>query len=275
MKKKKAGKARKVSTATKSSAKKATKKLAKKVAKAPARNVAKPPRAKPTKRVAKSAPKSAKKASKAAARKTVARKPAARKVAAKARAPKKIAPPASRRKAEAPKRKVQAPEPEQLIIEEVSISPAAPVEAEAAAPAVEEGQEVAEIHPSAIEWILSFIDPFENPEEPLFVVTESEQPRIEASDVVNEFLEGLEERGLLLPVEPETWPQFARYRENPEMIAQAEIDDLLRLLSGYVRAAEQEEGLLPAIFERGDVLTLLRRLQELAPGDEPIRIIVD
>jgi len=149
------------------------------------------------------------------------------------------------------------------------------METETAAPAVEEGPEVTEIHPSAIEWMLSFIDPFENPEEPLFVVSESEQPRIEASDVVNEFLEGLEERGLLVPVEPETWPQFAQYRENPEMIAQAEIDDLLRLLSGYVRAAEQEEGLLPAIFERGDVLTLLRRLQELAPGDEPIRIIVD
>ncbi len=131
-----------------------------------------------------------------------------------------------------------------------------------------------------IDWAVSFIEKFENPDEPLFVWHPQKTlddgamtfPCCELSPDVMDFHEGLYKKGLIIPFDWGDWKAGKNYLDNPELLAKAPLIDCLKLLTCHVRADRFNEGHLASVLENGHITDILRRMREIREAGEPIDI---
>lgn len=84
------------------------------------------------------------------------------------------------------------------------------------------------------------------------------------SDDIACFVHVLEETGFLLPFEWKRWYEEAkRYTENPELIQEAGLEDLRKLLTTYVEKDKETFGYLISVIRGEQVLQILKRLQAI------------
>ncbi len=117
----------------------------------------------------------------------------------------------------------------------------------------------------AIDWAVSFIERLEEPSAPFGVPhLGSAFPYYELSADAKEFVGGLYDRGLVATFDWPAWQEVAEtYVSDPELLAEAPMDDCLRLLTTHVRADRFCEGHLVAMLESGHVAAVLRRMREI------------
>ena len=88
-----------------------------------------------------------------------------------------------------------------------------------------------------------------------------------ASEAVSGFLDALYGNGWVEPFDWGAWQDAAaRYVESPDMVAQADMDTIRKLLTTHARNDRFCEGHLVAMIECGHIAACLRRLRELRPG---------
>jgi len=87
---------------------------------------------------------------------------------------------------------------------------------------------------------------------------------------VDAFLKGLYEHRFVIPFDWSNWERLPHYKERPDAVATAPLEDCLKLLTAHVRADRFVEGHLASTLESGELQRLLRRIQALlgAAGDE-------
>jgi hypothetical protein len=96
---------------------------------------------------------------------------------------------------------------------------------------------------------------------------EGVMPFLVTSEAVNEFVEALYENGWVEPFDWGAWQDTAaRYVESPDMVAQADVDTIRKLLTTHARNDRFCEGHLIAMIESGHIAACLRRLRELRPA---------
>lgn len=124
----------------------------------------------------------------------------------------------------------------------------------------------------ALDWALAFIDRLEKPSAPLHIWHPMKQledgsysaPWCELSADAMELVQGLYERGLILTFDWPAWSETAEsYVDNPELLAEASLDDCLKLLTCHVRSDRFCEGHLGAMLENGHIVAVLRRMREI------------
>ncbi len=92
-------------------------------------------------------------------------------------------------------------------------------------------------------------------------------PSLVTSEAVTGFVEALYENGWVEPFDWEAWQDTAaRYVESPEMVAQADVETIRKLLTTHARNDRFCDGHLVAMIECGHVAACLRRLRELRPA---------
>ena len=132
----------------------------------------------------------------------------------------------------------------------------------------------------AVDWATSFIERFENPDEPLM---NYHPPKVQEDGVthfpffvrspdVNDFVNGLYERGLIIRFDWGAWEPKRNYCEKPELLAKAPLIDCLKLLTSHVRADRFIEGHLASVLEDGHITNILRRMREIREAGEPIDV---
>lgn len=93
---------------------------------------------------------------------------------------------------------------------------------------------------------------------------QDELPHYQYSPEVDRFVGALYAANLVYPFD---WGQFVvqafRYRDEPGLLAKADLLTLRRLLTTHVRADRFNEGHLAAVLESGHINVILKRLQEL------------
>ena len=136
----------------------------------------------------------------------------------------------------------------------------------------------------AIDWAASFIERFENAEEPLFTFHEGEEqedgsfqmPYYTPSPIAMEFVGGLDEKGLLVPFDWMAWSNTAdSYIRNPESLLDASADVCFKLLFLHIRADRFTDGHLAKMLESGHIITILKRLREIRKSGQPIELPVN
>lgn len=91
-------------------------------------------------------------------------------------------------------------------------------------------------------------------------------PFLVTSVAVSEFIEALYEYGWVEPFDWGAWQDTAaRYVESPDMVAQADVDTIRKLLTTHTRNDRFCEGHLVDMIECGHIAACLRRLRELRP----------
>jgi hypothetical protein len=83
------------------------------------------------------------------------------------------------------------------------------------------------------------------------------------SPVVERFLAGLNERGLIVNFDWPRWWHGRGLARDPARIGHAGARTCLKLLTLHVRADRFTEGHLAAMFESGQIVAILRRLKVL------------
>ena len=133
----------------------------------------------------------------------------------------------------------------------------------------------------AIDWAASFIERFENAEEPLFTLHGMEEPEDGSfqmpfyvrSPIVGEFVGGLDKKGLLVPFDWMAWSDTAdSYIGNPESLLDASADVCFKLLTLHIRADRFTDGHLAQMLENGHITTILKRLREIRKSGQPIEL---
>lgn len=96
---------------------------------------------------------------------------------------------------------------------------------------------------------------------------DSVMPYLVTSEAVTEFVEALYENGWVEPFDWGAWQDTAaRYVVSPDMVAQADVDTIRKLLTTHARQDRFCDGHLVAMIECGHIAACLRRLRELRPG---------
>ena len=95
-------------------------------------------------------------------------------------------------------------------------------------------------------------------------------PWYELSADAEELVGGLHERGLVVKFDWPAWSETARsYVDDPELLAQASMDDCVRLLTTHVRKDRFCEEHLVDMLECGRVAAVLRRMREIRRRRQP------
>ena len=133
----------------------------------------------------------------------------------------------------------------------------------------------------AVDWAVSFIERFENAEEPLFTFHEGEEqgdgsfqmPYYTRSTIVGEFVGGLDEKGLVVPFDWPAWSDTAdSYIGNPDSLLDASADVCFKLLTLHIRADRFTDGHLAQMLESGHITAILKRLREIRKSGQPIEL---
>jgi hypothetical protein len=97
-------------------------------------------------------------------------------------------------------------------------------------------------------------------------VEEGVMPGLDTSEAVNGFVQALYENGWVESFDWGAWQDTAaRYAESSELVAQADVDTIRKLLTTHARKDRFCEGHLVAMIESGHIATCLRRLSGLRP----------
>lgn len=133
----------------------------------------------------------------------------------------------------------------------------------------------------AVDWAVSFIERFENPEEPLFTFHEGEEQEdgsfqmlyFSPSPIAMEFIGGLYKKGLLVPFDWMAWNDTAdSYIRNPKSLLDASADVCIKLLTLHIRADRFSDGHLADMLETGHTTAILKRLREIRKSGQPIEL---
>ena len=76
-------------------------------------------------------------------------------------------------------------------------------------------------------------------------------------------LQALHDHGWIIAFDWVSWDLGPRLNEHPELIAEARVETLRRLLTAHMRADRFSYGHLLTTFESGGFTAILRRLQQL------------
>ncbi|MHB2018685.1 MAG: DUF6508 domain-containing protein [Candidatus Xenobia bacterium] len=91
-----------------------------------------------------------------------------------------------------------------------------------------------------------------------------QMPYLRYHDTVNRFVAALYEHGWVDPTFNWTaWHGARQYVFDPELLKQADVETLRRLLTTHVRQERFVEGHLANLFDQGYIVAILRRLREL------------
>ena len=131
-----------------------------------------------------------------------------------------------------------------------------------------------------IDWAVSFIEKFENPDEPLstFIPPKAREDGIihvgwhDLSPDVMDFYKGLYEKGLIIQFDWGAWKAAKGYIDNPDLLAKAPLIDCLKLLTSHIRADRFAEGHLASVLNDGHIADILRRMREIREAGEPLDI---
>jgi ADP-ribosyl-[dinitrogen reductase] hydrolase len=113
--------------------------------------------------------------------------------------------------------------------------------------------------------VLAYLPRFEQPD---FSPGEwvAQPNKVPYFDYTNEVLDFLRILGQNLFLQPFNWPDWvevARLVQNPDLLSRVSLPTLRRLLTAHVRADHFNEGHLAAMFEKGHLVAVLRRLDEI------------
>ena len=129
--------------------------------------------------------------------------------------------------------------------------------------------------PDDIKAVLEFLPLFESPE---FVFAKLDagkkgedgaitMPYWVMSDEANRFHDMLYDRGFIRPFNWVAWRHEAkRLVDDPATLAQANLETICRLLTTHVRQERFCEGYLQAMYNRGHLTAIFRRLASLGPS---------
>jgi len=126
--------------------------------------------------------------------------------------------------------------------------------------------------PSAIEWAVSFIERFEKPGEQFGTHRGLEEqpdgsttlPWVAYSQVVEDFVDGLYKRGVILEFDWPHWKLGKKLYRNVGLIALATSTDCLKLITLCVRNDRFSEGFLLSALKSGVIAACLKRLREVS-----------
>ena len=133
----------------------------------------------------------------------------------------------------------------------------------------------------AVDWAVSFIERFENAEEPLFTFHEGEEqedgsfqmPFYVRLPIVTEFVDGLTEKGLQVSFDWMAWRDSAEsYNRDSESLLDASADVCIKLLTLHLRADRFTDGHLAKMLESGHITAILKRLREIRKSGQPIKL---
>jgi len=122
------------------------------------------------------------------------------------------------------------------------------------------------INRAGFDSVLAYLPVFQRPGFKFgeWVYKEGELPHYQYSPEVDRFVSALYAANLVYPFD---WGQFVeraqRYRDEPDLLASADLLTLRKLLTTHVRADRFNEGHLAAELESGHIVAILKCLQEL------------
>lgn len=81
---------------------------------------------------------------------------------------------------------------------------------------------------------------------------------------VDAFVRTLYDQGVVLAFDWTQWKgEVERYQTDPKLLQQADLLTIRKLLTAHVRADRFTEAHLATVFERGDIVAILRRLKQI------------
>jgi O-acetyl-ADP-ribose deacetylase len=126
--------------------------------------------------------------------------------------------------------------------------------------------------PAQTDALVAFLTTFERPD---FVPSTVESPpgvrpyHIFAEEL-SQFHRAVFENGFVIEFDWRAWQEEAlRHCEQPELLRNADLQVLRKLITFHVRAERFNEGHLPSLIESGYMAALLRRLKELRQTFDP------
>ena len=86
--------------------------------------------------------------------------------------------------------------------------------------------------------------------------------------IVDEFVQALYDHGFVQNFDWPGWEEAQAYVERPELLASADLETCIKLLSTHVRKERFCDGHLAEMITTGHLLAVLHRLEELRPSIE-------
>jgi O-acetyl-ADP-ribose deacetylase len=117
--------------------------------------------------------------------------------------------------------------------------------------------------------VLAFLPLFEGPAESLYT-EDTEHLTFTPFDYSPElvrFIETLYEQNFIIVFDWPSWhDEASRYMDDPDLVAQADLQILRKLLTAHVRADRFTDGHLAEMIDLGHLLAILKRLQAIRDG---------
>ena len=86
--------------------------------------------------------------------------------------------------------------------------------------------------------------------------------------IVDEFVQALYDHGFVQNFDWPGWEEAQAYVERPELLASADLETCIKLLTTHVRKERFCDGHLAEMITTGHLLAVLHRLEELRPSIE-------
>jgi hypothetical protein len=126
-----------------------------------------------------------------------------------------------------------------------------------------------EISATSLDAILKFLPEFEKPgfKTGEWVISPNQLPHYIFSRIVDDFVKTLYDEEFLIVFDwCQWWPVAACYIDNPELLEQANLLTLRKLLTLHIRADQFCEGHLAGVMRNGEITAILHRLQQIRNG---------